>query len=290
MKAKPHVTISMKGGDAVLFFGVDLHANNFRRNKASYKRVRPSFIIYQDTLYTHPRVRFKTGDAGNNYFKKANPLSLDEYDCLYGMIMDEYIKSHRKREMKPNIPLNTGSGTAFFFFETGVAAKLFDAKGLNSYGASIPSFIIHQEILFCRPGFYFVAGDAGDHYFSSTDVLSSKEFLLLCEFIYSSHQELEKSMETAKKLYNSDHMVDAFAYAAHHMQSNLPVNAIEKKLIDQLDISGLERSLREALKRENYEAAAHIRNRVQEKGYIIFEMDGKLLIRRPALKTTNQNK
>jgi predicted nucleic acid-binding protein len=184
---------------------------------------------------------------------------------------------------KPNIPLHTESGTAYFFFRDVEDLDLFTNYGFKEHP---PLFIIHQKTLFCRPGFYFLAGNSGDHDFTSTDVLSGKEFLLLCELIYSAHQELEESRETAKKVYNSNHMVDAFAYALHY---KFPQDKLEKKLIDQLNIPGLERSLREALERENYKAAAHIKKRIEQKGYIIFEKDEKILIRRPAPETTNQN-
>jgi hypothetical protein len=191
--------------------------------------------------------------------------------------------------MKPNIPLNTGSGTAYFFFETGVSAKLFDIKGMNSFGASLPSFIIHQDTLFCRAGFYFVAGDAGVHYFSSTDVLSCNEFLLLCELICSAHKEFKEAKEATKDLSKSNHTVDALAYSVHLQVLKFPMDSLENKIIDQLNIPGLEKSLGEALERENYKAAAHIKKRIEQKGHKIFEVDGKLLIRRPAPETTNQN-
>lgn len=287
MKAKPYVVISMKSGDALLFFGVELHAKQFLESTTSYKRFRPSFIIYDDTLYTHPRVRFSPGDAGNNYFKKTNPLSLDEYDSLHGMIMEEYISQHR---MKPNMALNTGGSTAYFFFKSHEEMELFNHIGIHPPGGVIPRFIIHQETLFCRPGFYFVAGDAGSHYFSSTDVLSEKEYKLLTEMIINSHKTFENAKEAVKDLRKSDHHVDALAYNVHLMGYKFPQDPLEKKLIDQLNIPGLESALREALKRENYEAAAYIRDKVKEKGHMIFEDKDRLIVRRPALKNTNQNK
>ncbi|WZL88297.1 UvrB/UvrC motif-containing protein [Salinimicrobium sp. 3283s] len=185
MEPKPHVVLSTGSAEAVLFFGVFEHVCTFKNNPGLRRRFRPCFIIYQETLYRHPLTRFKTGDAGNNYFKFYEELSCEEFDCLFFMILDE-------------------------------------------------------------------------------------------------NEAFEKTKDLAKKAADSsDHMADAMAYAIQaHMQNPPAVSGLEKRLIDNLNIPGLESALREAVKRENFEAAAYIRDRIQAQDHVIIEdPDGKLIIR-----------
>lgn len=183
MKAKPHVVLITEKAQAFLFFGVELHAREFVEMLPRYDRYRPSFIIYQETLYTHPRVRFGTGDAGVIYFRSSFPMSIEEYDALYRHIVQEHLRLHT-----PTKP-------------------------------------------------------------------------------------------------TSDHAADALAYAIRAETPRLVSlseerkRQIEKQLIDQMDIPALEKSLREAVRVENYEAAAHIRDRARLLDHVIVEREGKLRLR-----------
>lgn len=81
---------------------------------------------------------------------------------------------------------------------------------------------------------------------------------------------------------SSNHMIDALGYSLLGLKFDFskPEIETEKKIIDQLDLPALENSLNEAVRIENYEAAAHIRNKIEGKDYIIFEDSGRLKIRR----------
>jgi protein-arginine kinase activator protein McsA len=50
-----------------------------------------------------------------------------------------------------------------------------------------------------------------------------------------------------------------------------------------MDITALENSLNQAVRLENYAAAADIRNKIEAKGHDIVECHGRLLIRREYL-------
>ncbi|MGI0106720.1 UvrB/UvrC motif-containing protein [Salinimicrobium sp. WS361] len=187
MSSPLHVVLSTGSAEAKLFFGVAQHAAEFvESNYERRRRFRPSFIIYQETLYTHPLVRFKVGDAEDCFFRCYEELSNEEFDCLFYMILEE-------------------------------------------------------------------------------------------------NEAFEKTKDLAKKAADSsDHMADAMAYTIRaHMQNPLAVSGLEKRLIDNLNIPGLETALREAVKRENFEAAAYIRDRVMEQGHIIFDDGGRLIVRLP---------
>jgi len=103
-----------------------------------------------------------------------------------------------------------------------------------------------------------------------------REILFTADIVDSLPASLEKPNQ-------SDDMIDAMgAHIRLHTFDEYKYDTqLEKKIIDKLDLPALENSLNEAVRIENYEAAAHIRDKIESKNYVIFESKGRLLIRRP---------
>jgi len=66
---------------------------------------------------------------------------------------------------------------------------------------------------------------------------------------------------STKKPYLPD--VFGFALRQPFFEGDTDEHQLEKKIIDQLDLPALENSLNEAVRIENYEAAAHIRDKIK---------------------------
>jgi transketolase N-terminal domain/subunit len=71
--------------------------------------------------------------------------------------------------------------------------------------------------------------------------------------------------------------LDYYVYGEAFYKSNLV--GYENKIKELLDINALENHLNQAVRIENYAAAADIRNKIEAKGYNIVECHGRLIIR-----------
>ena len=99
-----------------------------------------------------------------------------------------------------------------------------------------------------------------------------REILSLTNIVKEEPEETIKSIQT-------DH-IDALAYSIYGLKFDFskPDLETEKKIIDQLDLPALENSLNEAVRIENYEAAAYIKKRIEDKDYSILEGNNGVLI------------
>lgn len=181
-----------------------------------------------------------------------------------------------------HVVLSTGTAYAKLFF-CGVHQDVeFRESNYERRRRFRPSFIIYQETLYTHSGMRVSESQLQGHFFSKGEILTPQEFDCLFWMILDENEAFEKEKENASRQISqkADHIFDGMSYyLGYHCLP--PVSGLEKRLIDNLNIPGLESALREAVRRENYEAAAYIRDRIQAEGYIIFEDNNQLKVRLP---------
>lgn len=182
-----------------------------------------------------------------------------------------------------HVVLSTGTAEAKLFFCVAQQAAEFTESNYERRRRFSPSFIIYQETLYKHKGVRIASGDVGNHFYREQEILSLSEFHCLFWMILDENEAFEKKKERLVKIISEelDNQAARFSYNIwkHHSENSTLVTGLEKRLIDNLNIPGLESALREAVKRENFEAAAYIRDRIQAEDYVIVEEGSQLYVR-----------
>lgn len=171
----------------------------------------------------------------------------------------------------------TSKVMAKLFFRTTLQAVQFKTKSIAPLN-HFPISIIYQDALYWQKGKPFL--------FNNEVSKFAPEEIFCLEL--TAFRELYKNILITANMIKPDFgealqdkctLIDGRGYIMYAFETT--GRQLEKKTVDELDLPALENSLNEAMRDENYQAAARIKNKIIARGHVIFESKGKLLIRRP---------
>jgi hypothetical protein len=190
----------------------------------------------------------------------------------------------------PNIELHfpgTSKVLARLIFRTVLETASFTTKSIGPLEV-LPLSFIYLGNMYWQKGKPFLFNNEVNE-FSPKGIycLEWIAFKLLYREILIAADIVHSLPAYSEKLKLSDDMIDALAVAANISSQRFAEYKFESqpenKIKDKLDLPALENSLNQAVRNENYEAAADIRNKIEARQHVIIETKGRLLIRRRCL-------
>jgi hypothetical protein len=181
----------------------------------------------------------------------------------------------------PNIELHfpgTSKVLARLIFRSVLETESFTTKGTGPL-AVLPLSFIYLGNMYWQKGKPFLFNNEVNE-FSPKGIycLDWIAFRLLYREILVAANILKSNpIQAAGDSNNLVNSLDYYVYGEAFYKSNLV--GYENKIKELLDINALENHLNQAVRIENYAAAADIRNKIEAKGYNIVECHGRLIIR-----------
>ncbi len=181
----------------------------------------------------------------------------------------------------PNIKLHfpgTSKVLARLFFRTVLETVRFKTN-IRTPSAVLPLSFMYQGNMFWQKGKPFLFNNEVSKYAPEEILcLGRIEFReLYWKILFASEILNYNPGEAAGDLNHLVNSLDYYVYGYAFNESNL--GGLENKIKEKLDIPALENSLNQAVRIEDYEAAADIRNKIEAKGHDIVECHGRLIIR-----------
>ena len=181
----------------------------------------------------------------------------------------------------PNIKLHfpgTSKVLARLSFRSVLETARFTSKGTGPL-AVLPLSFIYLGNMYWQKGKPFLFNNEVNE-FSPKGIycLDWIAFRLLYREILIAANILKSNpIQAAGDSNNLVNSLDYYVYGEAFYKSNLV--GYENTIKELLDISALENHLNQAVRIENYAAAAELRNKIEAKGYAIVECHGRLIIR-----------